>query len=79
MSELKPRPDVIELIALNFKYEFEKGLKEVIAENDTRACCITCRNFDQNNELCRLYNARPPARVIAYACEKYDDADAIPF
>lgn len=76
---IKARNDVVELIAINFKHEFEKGLKEVLAQHDTRASCITCRNFDPINEVCKLYNARPPAHVIAYACEKYDDADEIPF
>ena len=41
--------------------------------------CISCRNFDEPTELCRLAGARPPARVIALSCERYDDIDEIPF
>jgi len=41
--------------------------------------CISCHNFDEKTELCKLYQQRPPARVIAMACESYEDIDEIPF
>ena len=34
--------------------------------------CIYCTNFDEENELCRLANQRPPARVIVQGCPKFD-------
>lgn len=40
--------------------------------------CINCEHFDEPNEKCKLYNQRPPARVIAYGCEEYEDIE-IPF
>lgn len=40
--------------------------------------CINCEHFNEYNEKCKLYNQRPPARVIAYGCEKYEDIE-IPF
>ena len=30
-------------------------------------------------EVCKLVNQRPPARVIAYACPKWEDKDEVPF
>ena len=39
--------------------------------------CITCNNFNEQTELCKLNNLRPPARIIAAGCECYDDE--IPF
>ena len=39
--------------------------------------CITCNNFDEQYEICKLVNVRPPARVIAFGCDSYDDK--IPF
>lgn len=41
--------------------------------------CLSCENFIESNELCRKWQARPPARVIAFACEAYEDCDPIPF
>lgn len=34
--------------------------------------CITCMHFDEGKEHCQLYNARPPARVIAFGCPSHD-------
>lgn len=38
--------------------------------------CINCVNFNEPSESCTLYKAKPPARVIALGCEKWED---IPF
>ena len=39
--------------------------------------CITCDNFTEKTEICKLANARPPARVIASGCSSYDEK--VPF
>ncbi len=41
--------------------------------------CLRCDNFNEEKELCKLFNMRPPARVIAFGCEKFTDDDWIPF
>lgn len=41
--------------------------------------CLNCEHFKEKEELCKLANARPPARVIAYSCERWNDYDEIPF
>ncbi len=43
--------------------------------------CLTCGYFNEQAEVCKKYgNQRPPARVIAFACEGYDDINNdIPF
>jgi 5-formaminoimidazole-4-carboxamide-1-beta-D-ribofuranosyl 5'-monophosphate synthetase len=41
--------------------------------------CMYCENFNEEKELCKLYNMRPPAAIIAFGCEKYEDDDEIPF
>lgn len=54
-------------------------LKPVIVDALERATksCLTCDNFNEPNETCRLNGLRPPARVIAFGCECYEDE--IPF
>lgn len=47
-----------------------------ILEEATRTC-VNCSHFDETNEMCRLVRKRPPARVIAFGCEKFEDS--IPF
>lgn len=54
-------------------------LRQIIAETHLYESCITCRRFDEKNEICKLVNQRPPARVIAFGCPRYDDQDEIPF
>lgn len=39
--------------------------------------CVTCDFFDEDTEQCRKWNARPPAKVIAYGCDQY--LEEIPF
>lgn len=41
--------------------------------------CINCNRFDQQKEICKKFNARPPARVIAYGCPEHDDMYEVPF
>lgn len=40
--------------------------------------CLNCEKFDESNELCNAFNARPPARVIAKACDGWGYAE-VPF
>jgi hypothetical protein len=47
--------------------------------SDWYRTCITCSHWDKEAQRCKLFNALPPAEVIADGCEKYDDYDGIPF
>lgn len=51
----------------------------LVVSNGATKSCINCTHFDEPTETCKLFNARPPARVIALSCERYDDVDSIPF
>lgn len=50
----------------------------VVTDGACRSC-LNCTFFIEASETCQKYNARPPARVIAFACEGYSDIDEIPF
>ena len=39
--------------------------------------CVDCLHFDEKNETCTKWNARPPARVIAFGCDNFEED--IPF
>jgi hypothetical protein len=41
--------------------------------------CLNCLNFNEQTELCKLCNMRPPAKIIAYGCEAHEDHNDIPF
>ena len=41
--------------------------------------CLKCDHFNEKDELCKLVNMRPPAKIIAFGCDKYADDDWIPF
>lgn len=62
-----------------------KELQTVITRHVTKEkdgvmpSCISCKSFDEQAEMCDAYKARPPARVIAFACPTYRDKNDIPF
>lgn len=41
--------------------------------------CLNCDNFKELQELCKLANMRPPAKVIAYGCKAWEPQDLIPY
>lgn len=59
--------------------QFIAELGQAIAQRveSTLHTCLNCEHFSEKTELCGLYNARPPARVIANGCPSHEWA--IPF
>ena len=53
------------------------GIRETL-EAQTKSC-LNCISFNEQTEVCTKFNQRPPARVIAFACENYEDDHDIPF
>ena len=47
------------------------------AVNDGRRTCVQCIRFDQRTEQCALAGQRPPAQVIAFGCDSFEED--IPF
>lgn len=66
-----------------FSREDVKRLTEKLHREGLIHSCLTCVNFrekaDENGvaEICTLYDVSPPARVIAYGCDSWEDN--IPF
>lgn len=40
--------------------------------------CLNCDRFNIENEVCNLYIQRPPAKIIAKACERWESIE-LPF
>lgn len=49
------------------------SIEELIERARLHRSCITCNHFNEEHELCALAQGRPPARVIAFACPRYDE------
>lgn len=47
--------------------------------SDPFQSCLTCINFDEPSEVCKLYKQRPPARIIVNGCPSFDDISEVPF
>ncbi len=66
-------------IRIESKLNIYDSLIEILTNNFSYQTCLLCKNFDEKDEECRLFKSRPPARVIAFGCNKFDDLDGIPF
>lgn len=67
-------------LRIDAKYDMAAALENLIKNSDPiYKSCLNCDNFNEQMELCKLVNQRPPARVIAYGCPKWSDKDEIPF
>lgn len=58
---------------------FAKEVAEHVRQELARACqsCLTCNHFVETTEKCMLNQLRPPAKIIAFGCECYEEE--IPF
>lgn len=88
MSNIKLRVVPIEHIGRAMAKTFNAALISVAPhqqELGLQQSCISCTYFDEDGrksgtkEQCMAYKERPPARVIAFGCPNYSDADDIPF
>lgn len=52
-------------------------IQEIIVRRDQWQTCINCDHFRDNEETCMLFQAHPPAYIIANGCE--DHTMKIPF
>ena len=65
------------------KYELQSKLaqlvqdiiKEVTPKNMLFQSCIVCTHFGEN-EICKIFNVRPPARVLVFGCSKFQESDS---
>lgn len=71
------RLDTIErqIIVAKIVGDLRAAVKEEL-DRSTKTC-LNCLHFDEPNELCKRFNARPPARIIATSCKEHEDD--IPF
>lgn len=61
--------------------ELLSKIQSVLSKASPFQSCLNCDNFNEQTEICKVWNARPPAKVIAFSCgtDKYDDNEEIPF
>ena len=58
--------------------EVKLAVMDVLEKEFPFQSCINC-NFFSDKEICSIFNARPPAKVIVHGCERWEDKDEIPF
>lgn len=67
----------------NLSLKIKESINKIIQDKDIiqfpYRTCLNCDNFLEKSELCKLVYQRPPARVIAFGCDKHDDTEQIPF
>lgn len=74
--------DMLSAVRYAVEKELEQtksGLESLAAQRHPFKTCLNCDNFNEITEQCKLWNSRPPARVIVFGCDSHDDKDQIPF
>lgn len=66
--QMNNRQDLLNKLAL--------GFTEYMMQTGYFCTCLNCHNWNDKQEICKLYNQRPPARVIVSGCESHED---VPF
>jgi hypothetical protein len=56
-----------------------EAVANVLKSDSAYESCLVCEKFDEKNELCKLANQHPPARIIAYGCPSFTDKEQPPF
>ncbi len=56
-----------------------KAVRDIVKYKDAYQNCLNCEHFIEQTEICKLANARPPARIIVYGCPKHCDKEQVPF
>lgn len=62
-----------------FKEGMRELIQEVMEEHDLWKTCLNCKFFNEAQELCArcVPPARPPARVITFGCEAFEEIDRV--
>lgn len=78
MSDVKLIPRRLGKIEIQAKLAqlLVEVIKDVTPSNMLFQSCIVCEHF-QENEICKLYNVRPPARIIVFGCKNYEESSNI--
>lgn len=78
MSDVKLIPRRLGEVELRAKLAqlVTETIKDVTPNNMLFQSCIVCEHF-QENEICKLYNIRPPARIIVFGCKTFEESSNI--
>lgn len=68
MAYKKPMPVVIESRLLEVSNAIKRMASTTIYRN-----CLNCNEWNEDKEECKRFNARPPAAVIVYSCEQWEE------
>lgn len=68
-------PTPTDLPPVQERYDVPDMLRLAKKLHDRRVItsCMTCSHFNEQTEICEYYMRRPPARIIAFGCESWDD------
>lgn len=77
------KPVIRKEASLEFHYKIVQSAFEALEKNSDKyfpfQSCLNCKLFNEKQEICSKYNQRPPARVIVFGCNDYEDTSDIPF
>jgi hypothetical protein len=79
--------DVKLTLRLAGKYELQSKLAQLVQDtiktvtpaNMLFQSCIVCTHFNSDTEICKMFNVRPPAKIIVFGCVKFQESDGEDF
>lgn len=76
MSELR-RSKERDAFINKYNHEIMKVVRSILEQKTQH--CVNCIHWAENEEMCKMFKARPPAYVIVTGCPQHMHNDDIPF
>lgn len=68
MAYKKPSPVLIDSRLGHLKDALKRSLGLTVYRN-----CLNCSEWNEKDETCKRFNSRPPAEIIVYSCEQWEE------
>lgn len=77
----QPKPIMRQSSYADFNQAIQVAVDRVIKQPQTVPYqnCLNCTHWKYTEDICGLYDAKPPTEILVYSCPSYEDNNDIPF
>lgn len=77
----QPKPIMRQASYADFRSALDAAIEKIIHDpiSIPYQNCLNCEHWKRTEDICGLYNAKPPTEILIYSCPSYKDDQDIPF